>query len=133
MIGFDTNVLVRIVANEPDDPQVEAAKDFFTRNCSAANPGFVSFVALAEIVWTMKSRYGYRREDIANLVGILMSTPELRLENLEIVARALTAFKDSSADFADALIGEINRAAGCSATATFDKRARKLAGFVRIR
>ena len=37
-----------------------------------------------------------------------------------------------SIDFADVLMGEVNRARGCEVTATFDRKAAKLEGFVRV-
>jgi predicted nucleic-acid-binding protein len=43
---------------------------------------------------------------------------------------ALFAWKDSSADFADCLIGARHRAPGCRATASFDAKATNLPGFV---
>jgi predicted nucleic-acid-binding protein len=43
---------------------------------------------------------------------------------------ALFTWKETSADFAGYLIGAKTRRVGCRATATFDLRATKLAGFV---
>ncbi len=43
------------------------------------------------------------------------------------------SIRKKSLDFADALIAELNRRAGCSATATFDRRAAKQDGFVLVR
>jgi len=54
------------------------------------------------------------------------------IEGEPLVRTALVAFAASSADFADALIGEVNRAAGCSSTATFDRKAARLDGFSRV-
>jgi hypothetical protein len=34
--------------------------------------------------------------------------------------------------FADAVIGHVNRVRGCEATATFDLKAAKLKGFIRV-
>src|SRR5580658_4098339 len=48
------------------------------------------------------------------------------------VEYALYSWKDSAADFADCLIEARNRRLGCHATATFDGRALKLAGFVSV-
>jgi predicted nucleic-acid-binding protein len=42
---------------------------------------------------------------------------------------ALTLAEDGLGDFADALIGQLNVAAGCVRTVTFDRRARRLPGF----
>lgn len=45
---------------------------------------------------------------------------------------ALRIFLETNIDFAEALIGEVNRARGCEATATFDREAARLDGFVRV-
>jgi predicted nucleic-acid-binding protein len=44
----------------------------------------------------------------------------------------LQTYEGSSIDFADALIATVNLARGCEATATFDRKAAKLDGFVRV-
>jgi predicted nucleic-acid-binding protein len=54
------------------------------------------------------------------------------LEDDGAVRAALQAFKTRNVDFADALIGAVNHARGCEATATFDRKAAKLEGFVRV-
>jgi predicted nucleic-acid-binding protein len=48
------------------------------------------------------------------------------------IERAIYSWKDSAADFADCLIEARNRRLGCRATATFDGKALKLAGFVSV-
>jgi predicted nucleic-acid-binding protein len=35
-------------------------------------------------------------------------------------------------DFTDALIAYVNKGSGCKATATFDRKAAKLNGFIRV-
>ncbi len=45
---------------------------------------------------------------------------------------ALNVFDRQSVGFSDTLICELNRAAGCSSTATFDRKAARLEGFSRV-
>ena len=53
MIGLDTNVLVRYLAQ--DDPAQSArATEIIERRLSDENPGFVSVVAMAEMVWVLQ-------------------------------------------------------------------------------
>jgi predicted nucleic-acid-binding protein len=54
------------------------------------------------------------------------------LEDAEAVRAALQVFTTHNVDFADVLIAEVNRAHGCKVTATFDRKAAKLAGFLRV-
>ena len=52
MIGLDTNVLVRYLAQ--DDPaQSRTATELVEHRLSEAEPGFVSIVAMAEVAWVL--------------------------------------------------------------------------------
>jgi predicted nucleic-acid-binding protein len=93
---------------------------------------FVSVAALVETVWILERTYGFERPAIVTTLEKLLSTDEFVLEGVAHVRSALVAYAASSADFADALIGEVNRAAGCSSTATFDRKAARLDGFSRV-
>lgn len=129
MIGLDTNVLVRLFVDD-DAVQVRQARDFVSSRCNPDKPAFVDRVALCEMVWVLSAGYGFGRAEIANVIQKLLGSIDTVLEDGEAVHAALTAFKTRGVDFADALIGEVNRARGCEATATFDRKAAKLDGFV---
>jgi predicted nucleic-acid-binding protein len=66
---------------------------------------------------------------VAALSGLLESA-DLRIEEEASVERALYMWKDSSAEFADCLIGARHQTLGCRATASFDARALRLPGFI---
>jgi predicted nucleic-acid-binding protein len=131
MIGLDTNVLVRLVVG--DDPrQTNQARRFVDRHCTPASPGFINCIVLAEFVWLLAGTYGYGRSEIAAAVEGLLDGDDRVVEHHDVVRLSLEDFKAGRADFADALIGRINRARGCEATATFDRKAAKLAGFTPV-
>jgi predicted nucleic-acid-binding protein len=131
MIGLDTNVLARLFV-EDDSLQARQAREFVSARCTRQNPGFIDRVALCELVWVLASVHDYRRAEIAPVIEKLLSSRDLMLEDDGAVRTALQAFKTRNIDFADALICEVNRARGCEAIATFDRRAAKLDGFVRV-
>jgi predicted nucleic-acid-binding protein len=131
MIGLDTNVILRCFVD--DDPsQAKAARQFVAEQCTQENPGFVDRVALCELVWVLSSGYRFDRKKIADIVARLLASRDIRLEDIEAVRAALHSYVTRSVDFADALIAEVNRARGCDATATFDRKAAKLDGFVHV-
>jgi len=128
MIGLDTNVLVRYLAQ--DDPgQSARATEIIERRLSEANPGFVSIVAMAETVWVLDRAYGLSREDIAAAVERMLQAEVLVVESEQEVFAATVALEEGRGSFADALIGALGVAAGCSATLTFDSRALRLPEF----
>ena len=61
MTAIDTNVLVRIVVDEPSQPsQVIAARAL----ASDAGEVFVPLVVLVEMVWVLESAYGLCKTDV---------------------------------------------------------------------
>ncbi len=105
--------------DEAQSPQAKALLDGLTTEA----PGFVSLVALVEVIWALVRIYAFTREQVAELVAALLDTSELRLEAAENVATALRLFVDAKVSFADCLIASAGIAAGCEYTATFDRKA----------
>jgi predicted nucleic-acid-binding protein len=89
-------------------------------------------VALCELVWVLSSVHGYGRPAIVNVIEELLATRDILLEDDDLVRAALRVFASRGIDFADALIGQVNQARGCEATATFDRKAAKLDGFIEV-
>lgn len=124
MIGIDTNILVRYIAQD-DASQSARATRFIENECSAAAPGFVGLIVLVEVVWVSESCYGATRAEVAEIVRRLLSIKQLVVQDAEIAWKALRRFESGKADFADCLIERSANAAGCSRVMTFDKQAAK--------
>jgi predicted nucleic-acid-binding protein len=131
MIGLDTNVLARLFVDD-DAVQARRARAFVAERCTPHAPGFVDRVALCEMVWVLGGAHGYGRAEIANVVEALLASRDIVLEDDEAVRAALGSFRSRGIDFADTLIGEVNRARGCEVTATFDRKAAKLDSFALV-
>lgn len=127
MIGLDTNVLLRAVTR--DDPvRTPIARDLIG-SLSSRKPGHVNCVVLAEFAWTLRSRYRYARLQIVAAIEAMAASAAFVLERRAEVNSALVRCRDDGLHFADALIGELNRAAGCEMTMTFDTDLLAAAGF----
>ncbi len=126
MIGLDTNVLVRYLAQ--DDARQAAQSSRLIESFTAREPGFISIVTLVETVWVLQDLYARDPSDIASLVDALLQTEGLVIQMSESVWQALRRFESSSADFADHVIERMGAAEGCTATLTFDKLAARDAG-----
>jgi predicted nucleic-acid-binding protein len=126
MIGLDTNVLVRYVAQ--DDPVQSAKATTLIESLSADAPGFVAMVSIVEMVWVLQSCYQSSKAEVVAVLETLLSTKELVVERAEVVWQALRHFAEAKADFADCLIERCANLAGCEYTLTFDSKAAKTAG-----
>jgi predicted nucleic-acid-binding protein len=128
MLGIDTNVLVRFLVGD-DQEQFERARRLIKREVHNAEPIVISLVVLLETEWVLRSRYELPKQEIIAALSSLLDSVELQIEDEPSVEQAVFNWRDSSVEFADCLINAHNLALGCRATATFDGRAAKLAGF----
>ena len=126
MIGLDTNVLVRYVAQ--DDPKQSLEATHLMESLTADAPGFVSIVSVVELVWVLSGCYGSTKGEVCEVLSTLLRTKELVVAQADTVWQALRLFRDSKADFADCLIERTANEAGCSHTATFDQDAARSCG-----
>jgi len=128
MIGLDTNVVVRYLAQ--DDPvQSSKATELIERGLIEQVPGFVSVVAMVETVWVLERIYGLTTEEIAAAIECMLAVDVLVVEREQEVFTAMIAVKEGRGSFAHALIGELGARVGCSHTATFDQKALRLTAF----
>ena len=72
--------------------------------------------------------FRYPRHLIADNLSELLRTASIRVEDADDIAEALRLYRDG-VGFTDALIGVSNARQGCSVTATFDRKARRLSMF----
>lgn len=131
MIGLDTNVLLRYLAQ--DDPkQSRRAAEIIERRLTEEEPGFVSLVCVLEVVWVLKSLFKRSRQEIANDIEMLLAADTLEIQNEQEVYHAVVALRNGTGTFEDALVGALGVWRGCSATLTFDEgAAKRLHGFRR--
>ena len=131
MLGLDTNVLVRFLIRD-DESQFERARRLIRRETNRREPILVSLMVVLETEWVLRSRYGLDKDEIHGVLSALLESIDLSFEDEPSLEAALFVWKDSTAEFADCLIGARHRSLGCRATASFDARAARLPGFVAV-
>lgn len=119
MIGLDTNVLARYLV-EDDPEQSSRATALVERALAEGDRLFVTQIVLCELVWVLDSAYGYPRQEIVSLLRDLLRTRQLVIKDLDSARKALDRYADKGGDFADFLIVERCRRAGCTRVASFD-------------
>lgn len=125
MIGLDTNVVVRYLTQD-DDKQWKQAVDII----ESGEKCFICNVVLCEVIWVLRSKsYQFTREDISNILEIMLQCPTFAWENRSVIYQSLQRFKQGKADFSDYLIGAIAQQFHCTTTATFDQKLKLEKGF----
>ena len=94
MIGIDTNVLVRYLAQD-DRTQSPRATSFIEKECSVAAPGFVGLVVLAEVVCERESLRrspagggGHRAQNPEHPAALVVQDAETAWKALRLSSRA---------------------------------------------
>ena len=121
MTSLDTNVLVRFLVRD-DRTQARKAKALVDRLDDRDEPAYVSDVVLCELVWVLTRSYGFGRNQVALALQQLAAARQLRFDSVDNVFRALAAYEHGKGDFADCLIREHARTAGCDTVMTFDQK-----------
>lgn len=129
MIALDTNVLVRFLVEDDKAQSAKAAK-LVARAVSEDEPLFVSELVVCETVWLLLAAYRVSRAEVGEILGRLLMAAHLRFNDVDRLSRALEAFIAGKGDFADYLIREQARTAGCENVATFDRVLLKETGFL---
>src|SRR5690348_17597653 len=105
MIGLDTNILIRYLTQ--DDPiQSRKAAEILERRLTDENPGFISVVVMAEIVWVLDRAYGLADSEIVAAIERMLQIDVLLVENEQEVFTAMIMLKEGRGSFADALRSE---------------------------
>ncbi len=126
--ALDTNVLVRYLTM--DDPeQGRRAEALIDGGAEGGARFFVAQVVLCELVWVLTRTFGFARPQIAAALSGILGGAQFIVEDADLARRALQRYAAGSADFADYLIAERARQAGCQEVATFDKALLREEGF----
>ncbi|MFN7012181.1 MAG: PIN domain-containing protein [Allorhizobium sp.] len=119
--GIDTNVLLRIVVG--DSPEQIRTVERLLDRLREDDTIFVNVSVILAASWVLKRLYRFPRERILDFLQALLERREFEIADYEAVGNALDLCRRENVDFADALLAEMNRLAGCATTFTFDKRA----------
>ena len=124
MLAVDTNVLLRLLVDDPDAPgQCATARE----RVKGEERLFVPFVALVETVWVLRESYGFTKAQIIGVFARLLENHRYQIANGKVFADALTSFLGADVDFADCAIhAEARRAE--AGLLTFDRKLQRLEG-----
>lgn len=128
MIGLDTNLLVRYLTQD-DATQSKQAARIFDAAIEAGEDLYLNHIVVCELTWVLSRAYGYAKDELLGVLEKILAAGQFAFEDKDSLWRALEAFRRSSADFADCLIGVKNSTAGCRTTVTLDRAAAGLGNF----
>jgi predicted nucleic-acid-binding protein len=132
VIGLDTNILLRWLLSPAEGDLGSSDAEIERVSAIIQAPGarfHVNPMVVADTAWILEQKLKLTRTDVALVVERLLYSENVEVGSRAEVAAAQAAFAASNANFADCLIAQLNLAAGCSHTLTFDRRASRTLGF----
>ena len=124
MIAVDTNVLVRLLIDDPQSQaQVAAAKALLKEK----GPVFVTQIVQVEAVWVLESAYRFDKQAVLKALGHLLASPLYLLQHESKFQGAVTRFTRYNVDFSDCLILEEATKRNCELF-TFDRKLSRISG-----
>jgi predicted nucleic-acid-binding protein len=130
VLGVDTNVLVRFLAND-DDVQTPMAARLLT--APANQPIHISLVVLAETYTVLTKVKKFPVARVNEAIRMLLSSNDFVVEKPRAVMQALDDCERAECGLVDAMIAVLNVASGCEVTATFDTRAQRLPNMIAVK
>jgi predicted nucleic-acid-binding protein len=122
---IDTNLIVRFLVQDHEKHARAAVKLF--EACDRGELTLVVLpVVLAECVFMLESFYKHGRADIAKVLGGLVGSPGVTVEESELHLDALQRYGNSKAHFVDCVIAARAVTSGLS-VASFDQDFKKFA------
>lgn len=113
----DTNVFVRHLTGDP--PEQAAAA---TRYLAAADELLLKDLIVAEVAYVLQSVYKTSRADVALGLRSILSFPAVRVDDPELLQRAVEIFEVNGLDFAEAYLIASAERSGIGVVASLDRQ-----------
>jgi predicted nucleic-acid-binding protein len=113
---IDTNILIRHLTG---DPPRQAARA--TRFLSQADELLLADLIVAEVVYVLESFYEVERARVAELVRSIIAFDAVRVDDEELLLRAVEVYEIERLDFAEAYLVASAERSGVDTVASFDR------------
>ena len=101
MIAIDTNILVRLLVDDPGQPEQVHAARTLTQQAGTVH---VPTIVLVECVWVLDNAYHFNKSALLTALSHLCGNDAFVLQDLESTIKALEYYREGAADFADYVI-----------------------------
>jgi predicted nucleic acid-binding protein len=112
----DTNVIVRHLTGDPPGLAARA-----TRFLGDADDLLMPDLILAEIAYVLASYYEVPRRQIATVLRSVLAFPSIRVQDAELLQRAVEAYETLRLDFAEAYLVACAERTGVNAIVSFGR------------
>lgn len=128
-IYIDTNVIVRLLTNDPPELSKKAANFIDDhKDCRL----IVNDLIVAEVIFVLESFYKIKKDIIAENLNKFFTIPQIIVENQKIIEAALDFYVLKNIDYAEAFLSAYAIENRSPEIASFDKHLDKVGDIKRI-
>lgn len=131
MIAIDTNLLVRHLTQDEPAQAAKVAR-LLAEAADRAELILLTDIVLCETAWVLTRFYGVKRADLLAALERVLADAQFAFQHRPEMQSALRASRAGKGHFADHLIAQLARTAGCRTTYTFERGLEPSAGFTRL-
>ena len=118
---IDTNVLLRYLLDDVPE-QADAVESLLLQAAQGQLTLYANALVLAEIVWTCESYYQLPKDDIKDMVLMILNTPGLEVADRDLITEAIFTYADENIDYIDAFNACWMKQQGIETIYTFDQK-----------
>lgn len=101
MTFLDTNIILRYLTWD-DSKKAKKCEALFKKTAGGKEILRTTTLVIAEVVWTLEKAYRLPKGDIVNHVQMILNTPNIELDEKDILVGALGLYGMKEIDFIDA-------------------------------
>ena len=131
MTFLDANVILRHLTGD-DARKAQRCARLFEQAERGRQTLYTTAMVVAEVIWVLGGRYHHPKANIVDGVRRLLNTPNLLVEEREVLLLAVQLFEQHPIDFIDAYNGAVMQARGLEAIYSYDKDFNVIPGIRRI-
>ncbi|GAB6075249.1 PIN domain-containing protein [Desulfurobacterium crinifex] len=115
----DTNVILRYLLRDVEELYAKAEK-IITETMNGKTMIFIPQSVIAEVVFVLQKVYKVPRDEIASVLEFFIQLRNCKIQDGEIIKRAISIYKETNLSFVDALLCAFKAEKGYSLE-TFDE------------
>ena len=131
MKTIDANIILRFLTNDLPE-QANRAASLLHKLEQHHETVFLPDLILADIIWVLKGYYHQTREQIRDLIIIILSLPGIKFSNKDVAFNALDIYVEKRIDWTDAFTASQMVTQGITEIYFFDKHFADIEGINRI-
>lgn len=117
---LDANIILRYLTNDLPDESLRCER-LFKNTANSKEALFTNILVIAEVIWVLFSGYHFPKDKVIEGIRKILNTPNIHLDEEEIILSALYLFEKSNMDFIDAYNAAMMEHKGISAIYSYDR------------